>query len=320
MKISRRTEALSVDRATLYPLDDMGLLRFAGADAQSFLQGQLSCDVPAYSSGRRTYGSYCTPQGRILATFLLWPAEDSYLMQLPAVMCAPIQKRLSMYVLRAKVKVSDASRDYACFGLAGGSAAGAIKTVFGGVPAAAQDLLHTHQATVIRLAPERFVIALHENSKGPLYEALRRHAEDGAARAWQRLDIRAGIPRITPATQEQFIPQMVNLDLIGGVSFAKGCYPGQEIVARTHYRGQVKQRMHLARIATGDTVQAGDRLYSADMDGQSTGMIVNAALAPEGGWDVLAAIQKSSREAAQVHWKSLDGPVLEWLSLPYAVN
>ena len=304
---------------TLYPPEGMGLLVFTGEDAPGFLHGQLSCDVSIVSNGKSTYGSYCTPQGRVLATFLLWSSGGRYFMQLPVSLCAPTRKRLSMYILRAKVKADDAGSDHALYGIAGDGAAHAIEAVFGGVPATAHDTLHVNESTVIRLAPDRFQIILSPASRTAAYEALRRHAGEGSAAAWQLLDIHAGIPWITPATQEQFVPQMVNLDLIGAVSFAKGCYPGQEIVARMHYRGQLKQRMYRAHVATEDIVQAGDRLYSADMAGQSTGMVVNAMPAASQGYEVLAVIQKSSVEAGEVHLGPLDGPVLKLQPLPYAV-
>lgn len=131
--------------------------------------------------------------------------------------------------------------------------------------------------------------------------------------------IRAGIPTILPPTQEQFVAQMLNYELIGGVNFKKGCYPGQEIVARTQYLGKLKRRMYLARLESAAEPQAGDELYSADMPEQATGMVVNAAPAPMGGFDVLAVIQTSSAEQHAIHWKSSDGPVLRLEVLPYAV-
>ena len=128
---------------------------------------------------------------------------------------------------------------------------------------------------------------------------------------------------ITAATQEQFIPQMANLDAIGGISFQKGCYPGQEIVARSQYLGKIKRRMYLANIqpaAPEAQVNAGDELFSADMGEQSSGMVVNATASPDGGFDVLVIIQTSSVEAGKVHWKTLDGPALEIIPLPYSQN
>ena len=135
---------------------------------------------------------------------------------------------------------------------------------------------------------------------------------------WEWLDIRAGIPWITAATQEQFIPQMANLELIGGVNFKKGCYPGQEIVARTQYLGKVKRRMFLANVNAAALPIAGDPLFSTDPAAQESGMIVNAQSAPDGGYDVLAVLQTSSVEAGAVHLKAPDGPPLQFLALPYA--
>lgn len=310
---------MTAAKITLHALDRSGLLVFSGADAQSFLQGQLTCDVGALASGKSTYGAYCTPQGRILANFLLWRAEADYFMQLPAALCGSIQKRLSMYILRAKVKAADASSNYARFGIAGDEAARIVKEVFGEVPAGVHDVTHAQDATLIRLGTDRFEVVATSESGAHFQSALRRHAEESDQASWQWLDIRDGIPWITPATQEQFVPQMVNLDLVGGVSFSKGCYPGQEIVARAHYRGQVKQRMYRVHLDPEAAVEPGDKLYSADMGEQSSGMIVNAAPAPEGGCEALAVIHISSAEAGDVRWKSLDGPRLAFLPLPYAL-
>jgi hypothetical protein len=304
---------------TLHKLDQSGLIAFSGEDAQSFLQGQLSCDVGALAPDNSTYGSYCTPKGRILATFLLWRAGQIFFMQLPASLRESIQKRISMFILRAKVKSTDASDALARLGIAGHEAAETIKNVFGDVPAAPHDVT-LQEATLIRLSADRFEIVVPAEKAPPIRDALKQRAEEAEPGSWEWLDIRAGIPWITPATQEAFVPQMVNLDLIGGVSFAKGCYPGQEIVARMHYRGQVKQRTHLVHIATQAAPEAGDKLYGADMGGQSSGTIVNAAPAPDGGYDALAAIQTSSVEAGEVRWKAPDGPALEFLPLPYDVR
>ena len=156
-----------------------------------------------------------------------------------------------------------------------------------------------------------------------IWEGLSREAVPVGVSCWDWLEIKAGIPVITPATQEQFVPQMANLEAIGGVSFQKGCYPGQEIVARSQYLGKIKRRMYLANIrpgVSGNPVEAGDELFGADMGEQSVGMVVNASPSPDGGFDVLAVIQTSSVEAATVHWKSLAGPSLQIMPLPYSLG
>ena len=288
-------------------LSHFRLIRFVGAEAQAFLHNQLTCDVAALESGKSTYGSYCTPKGRVLATFLLWRKGDEYFVQLPSSLRELIQKQLSKYILRAKVKVADATPEYSLIGVTGKDAATLARR-------AAPD------ETVIRLADERYEIAAPRERGQAILEALASDAEKVGPEHWDWLDIRAGVPVILPATQEAFVPQMLNLDLIGGVSLTKGCYPGQEIVARMHYRGTLKQRMYLANIAGSDTPQSGDRLYSPGFGEQACGTIVNSARSPEGGSDVLAVIQIASAEKGNVHWKSSSGPILRLMQPPYSVS
>lgn len=301
-------------------LSSLALIRFTGADARAFLHNQLSCDVEALTTEMSTYGSYCTPKGRILATFLLWRSGDDYFMQLPAALREPLQKRLSMFILRSKVKAVEASDDWALLGISGRSAATVARMISGTTPAAVHGVTHANDVTVIRLPGERFELVVAAAAAQSVKELLAHQAEVTEPQHWDWLDIHAGVPSVTPATQEQFVPQMANLDLIGGVSFTKGCYPGQEIVARMHYRGTLKQRMYLANIVDGEPPEPGDKLYSTETGNQSCGMIVNAAPAPQGGFDALAVMQIAAAERGDVHLKSLDGPALELRPLPYKVT
>lgn len=285
-------------------LPQWSLLRFSGADVQTFLQGQLTCDVSALQPGSSTYGGYCTPKGRLLATFLLWAADDGYTMMLPSVLAESIRKRLTMYVLRSKVKVEDLTPDYACVGIYGVDAAQQV--------AAAPELLHgvlvRDGVTVIRLPLQRYLAVMPRVQAGM--------APDSDV--WTGLDIAAGIPFIMPATQEEFVPQMVNLDLISGLSYTKGCYPGQEIVARTHYLGRLKQRMYRASVAA--PAVPGDKLYCTELGEQSGGMIVTSARAADGRCDVLAVLQTAHARSAPWHLGAVQGPVLELAHLPYPTN
>lgn len=305
---------------TLYTLDRTGLVLFSGEEAQSFLHGQLSCDVASLGTDKSTYGSYCTPKGRVLASFLLWRSAQGFFMQLPAALREPIQKRLTMFILRSKVKSHDASGQFARIGLAGSGAAAATKRVFGDAPIDPQEVKHLDDVMLIRLPGDRVEIVVPSDKAARIQTALEQRAQKEDQDVWELRDIRAGIPWITPATQDEFVPQAVNLDLIGGVSFTKGCYPGQEIVARMHYRSQTKRRMYLANISADSAPQPGDRLFGADMSEAPCGMIVNAARAPEGGYDALASIQTSSVEAGEVHWKTRDGPHLRITPLPYELR
>jgi len=300
-------------------LPDLGLIGFTGEDAQSFLHNQLTCDVNALGLNQSTYGSYCTPKGRVLATFLLWRTAEGCFMQLPGALREGIQKRLAMYVLRSKVKVADASPHWTATGLSGEGAEAHLGRVFGAAPRSDHEVMATPDTMVIRLPERRYEVLAAARNASETLTALKAGTEPMSPALWDQLDIRAGISTVTPPTQEEFVPQMLNLDLIGGLSFSKGCYPGQEIVARMHFLGSVKQRTYRAHIQTGELPVPGDKLYSEDLGGQASGTIVNAAPSAGGGFDVLAAVQISSAQGATLHWRSPDGPVLRLLPLPYDV-
>lgn len=342
----------------LCDLSQFDTLRVFGEEAQSFLQNLLSNDIREVSSTRAQLSSLNTAKGRMLATMLIWRDGDDYLLQLPRSLAEAIRKKLSMYVLRAKVKITDASDEIISLGLSGASAQEVLREQFGELPqeqltltvrpdpssslrtkglVKGEDSISENASTgsartdtlidsVLRISDTRLQINTTAQHALALWEIFSRRAQPVGSGCWDWLNIRSGIPMILPQTQEQFVAQMVNFDLIGGVNFKKGCYPGQEIVARMQYLGKLKRRMYLAHLNSSDTPQAGDELFSADdekqlsrhrMEGQACGMIVNAAPAPSGGYDVLATVQIASRETQAVHWKSLQGEALQFLPLPY---
>lgn len=300
-------------------LPGFGLLHFIGDDARQFLQGQLSCDVNSLEAGQAQYGSYNTPQGRILASFLLWRDEPGYVMQLPRNLCGPLLKRLSMYIMRSNLKAEDTSDRMILIGVAGADAETAVKSVISDIPSFSLALTTTAEANLLRVDASRFQIIAPPKRAAELRVSLGKFATQVGPEVWDWLDIMAGIPWITPSSQDQYVPQMLNFDLIGGVSFTKGCYPGQEIVARMHYLGRLKQRMYLANIPSDIAPQPGDKLYSANSGDQASGMIVNAAQSPVSGYDVLASVRIERVAAGDVHWRSFDGPRLVFMPLPYYV-
>jgi folate-binding protein YgfZ len=310
----------------LIDLSQFGTLRVSGEEAQSFLQNLLSNDIREVTGTRVQISSFNTAKGRMLATMLIWREGDDYLLQLPSVLCEPIRKKLGMYVLRAKVKITNASEEYITLGLSGKETPELLRAQFGELPQSPFGLISTVQGSIIKISDTRWQICTPTSHATTLWNALSRHAKPAGSICWDWLNIRSGIPIILPPTQEQFVAQMVNLELIGGVNFNKGCYPGQEIVARMQYLGKLKRRMYLAHLdssATSDigyAPQAGDELFSADLEGQVCGMIVNAAPAPVDGYDLLASVQTISRETQKVLWKSLQGPELEFLPLPYPLT
>lgn len=301
-------------------ISQSGVLQFDGPETSLFLQGQLTNNIAALDNAHSQYSGYCTPKGRLLAVMLLWRRDSAYYMMLPRELCEPIRKRLSMYILRAKVKAADVSDSIVLYGLSGPGAAATLATLGFSAPGTINDVTHEAEVSIIKLPLDRYLIAAHLPDAARIEAALLTAAPASAETLWTALDIEAGIPSVVTATQEQFVPQTVNFDLFGAVSFDKGCYPGQEIVARTHYLGKVKQRMVRARLQSLAAPAAGDKLYSTAYGDQASGMIVSAVSTQAGSHDVLAVVQSSSIEAGDVHWQSVDGPVLEMAPLPYPIS
>jgi hypothetical protein len=301
-------------------LDDVGLISFSGDDAVSFLQAQLTSDVASLVAPATQYAGYCSPKGRLLATFLLWRFEDEVVLQLPGSLRENVQNRLARYVLRARVKIADATARYALVGLAGDGALKALEAVDARAPASIHDVGTTAHVRVTQLAVDRYLLLASAEHA----QALRAGLESAATRHdrgyWAGLDVAAGIPVITAQTQEAYVPQMVNLDLIGGVSYAKGCYPGQEIVARTHYLGKLKQRMYRIGVRGVAALEAGQPLYSPEFGAdQASGAILYAGSRSGDVCEALAVVQRSSAQAQAVRLGALDGPQVEFLPLPYTL-
>jgi len=311
-------ELLATQRSTvLCDLSQFGILKISGEEAQSFLQNMVSSDVREVSPRQAQISSLSTPKGRMLATFLIWQRDSDYYLQLPRDLCAVIRKRLSMFILRSKVKIEEASDIVIRLGLAGEGATSLLQQHFGSVPSQPFAIEQHDNSNVIQVGPERYQINTSVHHAPALWQNLVCHARAVGSSSWDWLNICSGIPVILTATQEQFVPQMANLELIGGVNFKKGCYPGQEIVARMQYLGKSKRRMYLAHV-NGST-QAGEQLFSAEVDGHICGMVANAAPAPGGGYDLLAVIQITSRDTQSVHIGSLQGEALQFLPLPYEI-
>lgn len=307
------------DGGIISPMLHLSLMLCNGDDAKAFLQGQLSNDINRVSMRQSQYTSYCSPKGRMLANFLLWQETEGYCLQLAQDLQPAIQKRLGMFVLRSKVKLADASAERAILGLSGIAAAEALQEFFVELPRKAHDIAHDPaHGTLIALPGGRFQIVADTETAKRLWSKLAAKLTPVGTPCWEWLEISNGLPLITTATQEQFVPQMANMELIGGVDFKKGCYPGQEIVARTQYRGQLKRRMVLAHMVSESAPQPGDELCASNLDGQAAGMVVNAQAAPEGGYDLLAVVQTDSAANASLHFKSSGGPRLQVRTLPYA--
>lgn len=305
------------DGTVLSDLSQFGIIKASGEEAKGFLHNLFSSDVNALTPQQALPSSFNTAKGRTLATFLIWRNETEYFLHLPQSLLAPIQKKLSMFVLRAKVKIENASDNIVCLGLSGANAATLLQRHFPALPRDPLDIVHHEDASLIRLGADRFQLNVTPQRAPALWQLLSTGAKPVGVPCWDWLNIRAGIPVVLPQTQEAFVPQMANLDLIGAVNFKKGCYPGQEIVARMQYLGKNKRRMYLAHVEGDTAPKAGDELFSMEMEGQSCGTVVNAQAAPGGGYDLLAVIQIASHDAFPVHLGNLQGARLQFQPLPY---
>jgi folate-binding protein YgfZ len=290
-------------------LHDWAVLRARGADAGTFLQSQLTQDVLGLQRDQVRLAGYCSPKGRLLGSLWVWRMDDdAYGLLCSADLAAPLLKRLSMYVLRAKCKLDDAAAEWVVWGLAG---AAATQWLGHATPAPGRSASRDG-AWVLGLAPvdgqSRHLLVQPAQAAAPPLPAL-------DAEHWRWLEVSSGVPRITAATVEQFVPQMVNLERVGGVDFQKGCYPGQEIVARSQYRGTVKRRMHL--FATDASVaQPGQELFHSADPSQPAGLVVNAAI--HGATTrLLAEVKLAALESGTLHLGHAQGPALRRLELPY---
>jgi folate-binding protein YgfZ len=294
-------------------LPGQGLLSCTGDDARAFLHAQLTSDVAGLDAHHARRAGWCSARGRLLATLLVVPHGGGFLLQLARELSPAVVKRLSMFILRAKVKLADVSDAWAQFGAWGAGAAQRLAAMGLEIPHDVLGCASGERGAVVRVAPERFLVLAPQAEQARLAHSL---AERDEA-AWALEEIRDGHPQIRLATQDQFVPQMVNLERLGAVDFKKGCYPGQEVVARTQYRGVLKRRMVRAR-APGPAAP-GDDVFADSIPGQAAGTIVNAAGLAEGGSELLAVVQISALEAGEpMHLREPAGPVVEPLALPYA--
>ncbi len=288
----------------LADLSTTGLISVTGEDAISFLQGQVTNDVNAISAAHSHYSGYCNPKGRLLALFFIFRHQDKLYLSLDAGLVPSIQKRLQMYIMRAKVTLTDEQANIACLGVAGDTAAQQLQTLYPTIPTEDYAIIQHDDVTIIRMPTIKpaFQIITNVENREAVFETLSQVFTSTDKAAWQHLETLSGIPEIVEATQEAFVPQMINLDALGGINFKKGCYTGQEIVARTHYLGKVKRRTLLGKIkaSTEKTPVAGDPV--SDMAQQNVGQVVRTTPGRNGDYFVLFECRLDSLDTP-IQWE-----------------
>lgn len=304
-------------------LSHLGLLEISGADAVTFLQGQVTNDVKLLTGTNAHYSAYCNQKGRMLALFLAFAHYDHLHLQFNRELLEPIMKRLKMYVMRSKVEIKDVSDSIVKFGIDGLEAAQILASSLAKTPSQVYELITLDNATILKLPSangERFEIFTDATNAPLIWDTLKSHSKVVEKSHWDWLEIQAGIPDIELKTQEQFVPQMLNLDILNGINFKKGCYTGQEIVARTHYLGSVKRRTYLAEISSDIAPNAGDKVLDASKNeagGNEVGQIVRVAPNLTNGFDGLIEMRIDAQQAGNVFWND---KVIQIKSLPYSLN
>jgi len=284
----------AAESAVVVPLSGTGLISVSGADAAAFLNSQFTSDVTCVSSSRAQYTGYCTAKGRLLATMLLFVHADAFWLSLPAELATSIAQRLQKFVLRAKAKITVSNADLAMFGVTGPQANTRLAKALTSPAAQAFEIRHERGTALITLPGNRYLVVCQAEQASAMWLTLSAQARPAGWNWWHLETIRSGIATVTTPTQEAFIPQMLALETFDGVSFSKGCYPGQEIVARTRYLGDLKRHLYYGRSAA--SLAAGDSILE-DSSGSTVGTVTDAAENAEHGWEFLAVLQRDAVSA-----------------------
>lgn len=304
---SHDNSAMTQSLAGIAHLSQLGVIRASGLDAAHFLQGQLTQDFALLGMSQARFCAFCSAKGRMQASFIGFKRSDTEILLICSRdLLAPTLKRLSMFVLRAKVKLDDASALFRIAGLAGSTFM--PEALAGAAPWSKVD---DGQASLVKLYPadgvERALWIAPIDQPLPMGSAL-------SEALWQWGEVRSGIAGISAPIVEALVPQMLNYESVGGVNFKKGCYPGQEIVARSQFRGTLKRR---AFIVHGDSaMQAGLEVYEAADPSQPCGMVALAAASPLGGWDAIVSMQIAASNGS-LSLGAAGGPLLAVSPLPY---
>lgn len=288
-------------------LDHLGVIRAQGEDAAKFLHGQLTQDFALLKADQARLAGFCNAKGRMQASFIGFKrSADDIVLLCSRDLLAPTLKRLSMFVLRAKAKLSDASADVAVYGVVGHTVPETVRSLpmWGKLDADGQSWVRLPDVEGLPRALCCVEPSGTEVAGAPLSLAL-----------WQWLDVRSGVAMVSQPVFEAFVPQMLNYESVGGVNFKKGCYPGQEVVARSQFRGTLKRRAYIAHSSAEPTV--GQDVFHASDAEQACGTVVSAAPHPVGGFDAVVSMQIAAADGQALTLGAPDGPALGLLPLPY---
>ena len=290
-----------------FDLSHFALLKVTGSDAFDFLQKQFSGDLNLLDRYGWLFSAWCLPNGRVITTFMIFRYEGSLFMVLPGMMKNKIVKRLSMFILRSDVKINDVSDEYALLGITGDDTDARS--------------LHTHSVILLRLWDNvpRYVLICKMDAVSDILNIVCESYKESDRGNWSLLDIEAGMPWILESTSACYLPQMLNLDLMQGLSYKKGCYPGQEVIARLHYRGQLKKRMYLGSGNVVITPGPGDHIELADT-GATVGDVIDAERHPDGGIRLLAVTESVHADKTTLRLRDTGNATIELAPINYPLS
>lgn len=303
-------------------LSHYALIEASGDDVIEFLQGQLTNDIKLVTEQMSQLSAYCNPKGRILASFRIYKRQDNYYLQLHSSIVDSTIKRLRMFVMRSKVELVDRSEELVRIGIAGNNADKILSEIIATLPHKTDESCTENDITLIKLPGTLPRYEAHgplEKIKA-LWETLQKDAVAIGENSWNLLTIRAGIPEIVSETVEAFVPQMVNLQAINSLSFTKGCYPGQEVVARMHYLGKLKRRLFIGSAKTDTLPSPGESVMSGNENEQKVGQIVTSSRSNNNQIELLAVLQIEKAAENDLHIQSSTGPSIELIDLPYELE
>lgn len=303
-------------------LSHRALITVRGADAENYIQGQLTNDIHNVTEYRSQLSAHCTPKGRVLACFRVFRRKDIVYLALPESLLELSLQQLRKYVLMSKVEL-DIESGLAQIGYSAARGMHHLRNILKTIPEEVDTVTHSEDISVIRVPGPypRYELLGSVAALKALWIKLDVHAAPVGAGPWSLLDILAGVPELCPETIDAFIPQMINLDALNGISFSKGCYTGQEIVARTHYLGKLKRRMFRLHSPAVDLPPAGTRIYNTAQHGdESVGTVITAQPAPEGGTALLAVLQIDATTLGELRLGQKDGSLCTLQTLPYSLE
>ncbi len=313
-----RESRVSTVGNTLMDLSQLGLIGVHGEDALGFLQNLFCNDVRDVTETHSQLSAFCTAKGRIIANFRLFMRGDSYYLQLPASQIEPILKKLMMYKLRAKVDIVDASNSFITIGCSGPTIEQELSAIRPQLPKGNDEVIQQDKLTIIRVPGQfpRFQLIGEFDEIKSAWQRLDVQGAPVGSYQWQLHDILNGIPNIYPETSEAFVPQTANMHRIGALSFTKGCYPGQEVVARSQYLGKLKRSMYLAHLDNHEGAKPGDEIINKE-SGEISGKVVDCQPSADEGFELLAVLRIEDAESAALSLASNHEDVVKIGKLPY---